>query len=70
MLYIVSKTFYQANFKSKAMTTSVCGHNFAVKLQSPELENVAMFINWIDLFCYIVLLINFKMRIRFFYFLI
>ena len=25
MLYIASKTFYQANFKNKAMTGSVCG---------------------------------------------
>ena len=65
MPYIVCKTFYRANFKVKAMTASVYGHNFAVKFQSPELENVAMFINCIDLFCSFVLFINFQMRIGF-----
>ena len=43
MLYIVSKKFYRASFKNKAMTASVYGHNFATKFQGPELEN----------FCYV-----------------
>ena len=43
MLYIVSKTFYRANFKNEAMTASVYGHDFAVKFQRPSLEK----------FCYV-----------------
>ena len=43
MLYIVSKTFYRANFKNTAMTASVRGHNFAAKFHRSELEN----------FCYV-----------------
>ena len=39
MLYEVCKAFHRANFKDKVMTVSVYGHNFAVKLQRPELEN-------------------------------
>ena len=39
MLYIVSKTFYRANFRNKAMTASVYAHNFAVKFHRSELEN-------------------------------
>ena len=43
MLYIVSEIFYLANFKNKAMTASVCGRNFAVKFQRPELENFVVY---------------------------
>ena len=39
MLYIVSKTFYRANFRNKAMTAGVYGYNFAVKFHRSELEN-------------------------------
>ena len=38
---IAPKTFYRANFKNKAMTASVYGHNFAVNFR--ELVN----------FCYV-----------------
>ena len=60
MLYIVPKTFYRANFKNRAMTASVDGHNFAVKFHRSELEN----------FCYVyklhrfVLLFCFAHKLR------
>ena len=60
MLYIVPKTFDQANFENKAMTASVYGHNFAVKFQRPELENIfAIFTNCIGLFCSFVFFLKF-----------
>ena len=55
MLYIVSKTFYRANFKSKAMTASVYGHNTAVIFQRPELES----------FCYVYKLHRFALFFHF-----
>ena len=41
MLYIVSKTFYRANFGNKAITASVYG--LAVKFQRPELKIFAVY---------------------------
>ena len=55
MLYIVSKTFYRANFKDKATTATVYGHHFAVKFQRPALEN----------FCYVYKLPRFALLIWF-----
>ena len=49
MLYIVSKTFYGANFKNKATTVSAYGHNSALKFHRSELEN----------FCYVYKLFRF-----------
>ena len=65
MLYIVPKKFYRANFRDKATTASVHGQNFAVKFHRSDLENFFMFINCINLFCFSVLFINFKMRFCF-----
>ena len=39
MLKIVPKTIYRTNFKNKAITASVYGHDFAVKFHRSELEN-------------------------------
>ena len=39
MLSVVPMTFYRANFRNKAMTASVYGHNFAIKFHRSELEN-------------------------------
>ena len=49
MLYIVPKKFYRDNFKNRAMTASVYGHNFAAKFHRSELEHV----------CYVYKLHNF-----------
>ena len=70
MLYIVSKKFYRKNFKNKAMTSSVCGHSFAVKFQRPKLESFCYVYELHRFFLFFCLFINLKMRIGFFKFLI
>ena len=65
MLYMVPKTFYQANSKNKAMTASVYGHNFAAKFHRSEFEIFAVYKLHRSIL-FLCLLINLKMQIGFF----